>query len=94
MVNLIHGGRDAVEAILDHDGVDAISFVGQASTARLIATRSAQTGKRVQALGGAKNSMIVAEDADLDSAVPGDHGLGVRRGRAALPRRVGLRDRG
>jgi malonate-semialdehyde dehydrogenase (acetylating)/methylmalonate-semialdehyde dehydrogenase len=70
VVNLIHGGRDAVEAILDHDGVDAISFVGQASTARLIATRSAQTGKRAQALGGAKNSMIVAEDADLDSAVP------------------------
>jgi malonate-semialdehyde dehydrogenase (acetylating)/methylmalonate-semialdehyde dehydrogenase len=70
IVNLVHGGRQSVEAILDHDGVDAISFVGQASTARLIATRSAETGKRVQALGGAKNSMIVAEDADLDSAVP------------------------
>jgi malonate-semialdehyde dehydrogenase (acetylating) / methylmalonate-semialdehyde dehydrogenase len=70
IVNLVHGGREAVEAILDHEGVDAVSFVGQASTARLIATRSAQTGKRVQALGGAKNSMIVAEDADLDSTVP------------------------
>jgi malonate-semialdehyde dehydrogenase (acetylating) / methylmalonate-semialdehyde dehydrogenase len=70
VVNLVHGGRQAVEAILDHDGVDAVSFVGQASTARLIATRSAQTGKRVQALGGAKNSMILAEDADLESAVP------------------------
>src|ERR687892_850877 len=70
VVNLIHGGREAAEAILDHEGVDAVSFVGQASTARLIATRSAQTGKRVQALGGAKNSMIVAEDADLASAVP------------------------
>jgi malonate-semialdehyde dehydrogenase (acetylating) / methylmalonate-semialdehyde dehydrogenase len=70
IVNLVHGGREAVEAILDHDGVDAISFVGQASTARLVATRSAQTGKRVQALGGAKNSMIVAEDADLGAAVP------------------------
>jgi malonate-semialdehyde dehydrogenase (acetylating) / methylmalonate-semialdehyde dehydrogenase len=70
VVNLIHGGREAVEAILDHEGVDAVSFVGQAATARLIATRSAQTGKRVQALGGAKNSMIVAEDANLDSAVP------------------------
>jgi malonate-semialdehyde dehydrogenase (acetylating) / methylmalonate-semialdehyde dehydrogenase len=70
IVNLVQGGREAVEAILDHDGVDAVSFVGQASTARLIATRSAQTGKRVQALGGAKNSMIVAEDADLESAVP------------------------
>jgi malonate-semialdehyde dehydrogenase (acetylating)/methylmalonate-semialdehyde dehydrogenase len=70
IVNLVHGGREAVEAILDHDGVDAVSFVGQVSTARLVATRSAQTGKRVQALGGAKNSMIVAEDADLSAAVP------------------------
>jgi malonate-semialdehyde dehydrogenase (acetylating) / methylmalonate-semialdehyde dehydrogenase len=70
VVNLIHGGRSAVEAILDHEGVDAVSFVGQASTARLIATRSAETGKRVQALGGAKNSMIVAEDADLSASVP------------------------
>src|SRR4051795_4855289 len=70
VVNLVHGGREAVEAILGHDEVDAVSFVGQASTARLIATRSAETGKRVQALGGAKNSMIVAADADLGSSVP------------------------
>ncbi|HEX6586043.1 MAG TPA: CoA-acylating methylmalonate-semialdehyde dehydrogenase [Solirubrobacterales bacterium] len=70
VVNLLHGGREAVEGILDHPGVDAISFVGQASTARLIATRSAETGKRVQALGGAKNSMIVADDADLEVSVP------------------------
>jgi len=70
VVNLVHGGREAVEGILDHADVDAISFVGQASTARLVARRSAETGKRVQALGGAKNSMIVAEDADLDSAIP------------------------
>ena len=70
VVNLVHGGREAVEAILAHEQVDAISFVGQASTAKLIATRSTQTGKRVQALGGAKNSMIMAEDADLEAAVP------------------------
>jgi malonate-semialdehyde dehydrogenase (acetylating) / methylmalonate-semialdehyde dehydrogenase len=70
VVNLVHGGREAVESILDHADVDAVSFVGQASTARLIATRSAETGKRVQALGGAKNSMIVAADADLSSSVP------------------------
>jgi len=70
VVNLVHGGRDAVEAILEHRGVDAISFVGQASTARLIATRGAETGKRVQALGGAKNSLVVMPDADLDQAVP------------------------
>src|SRR4051812_15537128 len=70
VVNLVHGGREAVESILDHAGVDAVSFVGQASTARLIATRCAETGKRVQALSGAKNSMIVADDADLASSVP------------------------
>ena len=54
MVNLVHGGRDAVDGILEHPGIDAISFVGQATTARMIATRGAETGKRVQALGGAK----------------------------------------
>jgi malonate-semialdehyde dehydrogenase (acetylating) / methylmalonate-semialdehyde dehydrogenase len=70
VVNLVHGGREAVDAILEHKGVDAISFVGQATTARLIATRSAETGKRVQALGGAKNSLVVMPDADLDRAVP------------------------
>ncbi len=70
VVNLVHGGRDAVEAILEHPGVDAISFVGQATTARLISTRAAETGKRVQALGGAKNSLVVMPDADLEQAVP------------------------
>jgi malonate-semialdehyde dehydrogenase (acetylating) / methylmalonate-semialdehyde dehydrogenase len=70
IVNLVHGGREAVEAILAHPGIEAISFVGQATTARLIATRSAETGKRVQALGGAKNSLVVMPDADLDEAVP------------------------
>jgi malonate-semialdehyde dehydrogenase (acetylating) / methylmalonate-semialdehyde dehydrogenase len=70
VVNLVHGGRESVESILGHENVDAVSFVGQASTARLIATRSAETGKRVQALGGAKNSMIVAADADLAASVP------------------------
>ena len=70
VVNLVHGGREAVESILDHEDVDAVSFVGQATTARIIASRSAETGKRVQALGGAKNSMIVADDADLAKSVP------------------------
>ena len=70
VVNLVHGARDAVEAILEHEGIDAISFVGQATTARLIATRSAETGKRAQALGGAKNSLVVMPDADLDKSLP------------------------
>jgi malonate-semialdehyde dehydrogenase (acetylating) / methylmalonate-semialdehyde dehydrogenase len=64
VVNVVHGGRDAVNALLDHPGIDAISFVGQASTARYISQRSAEQGKRVQALGGAKNSMVVMPDAD------------------------------
>lgn len=64
VVNLVLGAHDAVNALLDHPGVDAISFVGSASTARYIASRGAENGKRVQALGGAKNSMIVMPDAD------------------------------
>jgi malonate-semialdehyde dehydrogenase (acetylating)/methylmalonate-semialdehyde dehydrogenase len=64
VVNLVHGARDVVNALLDHEGVDAISFVGSATTARYIATRAAENGKRVQALGGAKNSMVVMPDAD------------------------------
>jgi malonate-semialdehyde dehydrogenase (acetylating) / methylmalonate-semialdehyde dehydrogenase len=70
VLNLVHGARDAVNGLLDHPGIDAISFVGQASTARYIAERSAATGKRFQALGGAKNSLVVMPDADLSTTVP------------------------
>jgi len=68
--NLVHGAHDAVNGLLDHPDVDAISFVGQASTARYVAERSAATGKRCQALGGAKNSLVVMPDADLETTVP------------------------
>src|SRR3954451_10316146 len=71
LCNLVHGARDAVNALLDNPGVDAVSFVGQASTARYIAERSAVTGKRCQALGGAKNSLVVMPDADLETTVAG-----------------------
>jgi malonate-semialdehyde dehydrogenase (acetylating)/methylmalonate-semialdehyde dehydrogenase len=70
VVNLVHGGREAVTAILDDPGIDAISFVGQAKTARFVAERATANGKRVQALGGAKNSLVVMPDADLGQAVP------------------------
>ena len=63
VVNLIHGGREVVEAILDSPGIDAVSFVGSAKVARLVYERAAATGKRVQALGGAKNHMVVMPDA-------------------------------
>ncbi len=64
LVNLVHGGREVVDAILEHPGIDAISFVGQASTARYVMSRGVAAGKRVQALGGAKNAMVVMPDAD------------------------------
>jgi malonate-semialdehyde dehydrogenase (acetylating)/methylmalonate-semialdehyde dehydrogenase len=71
VLNLVHGGRDAVNALLDHPDVEAISFVGSAKTARYIATRSAENGKRAQALGGAKNAMVVMPDADRELMVSG-----------------------
>jgi len=70
VVNLVHGGRDAVTAILEQPGIDAISFVGRAETARIVAEGAVRTGKRVQALGGAKNSLVVMPDADLHEAMP------------------------
>jgi malonate-semialdehyde dehydrogenase (acetylating)/methylmalonate-semialdehyde dehydrogenase len=69
--NLVHGARDAVNALLGHPEVDAISFVGQASTARYVSERAAATGKRCQALGGAKNSLVVMPDAELELTVSG-----------------------
>src|SRR3954465_5921187 len=71
VVNLVNGGREVVEGILDHPGIDAVSFVGSAPVARLVYERAAKAGKRVQALGGAKNHMIVMPDAVLSKAVDG-----------------------
>jgi malonate-semialdehyde dehydrogenase (acetylating)/methylmalonate-semialdehyde dehydrogenase len=64
--NVVHGDKVAVDALLDHPGVDAISFVGSTPIARYIHERGTAAGKRVQALGGAKNHAIVLPDADLD----------------------------
>jgi malonate-semialdehyde dehydrogenase (acetylating)/methylmalonate-semialdehyde dehydrogenase len=71
VVNLVHGGREAVDGLLDHPGVDAVSFVGSASVARHVYARAAAHGKRVQALGGAKNAMVVMPDADPDAMTAG-----------------------
>ncbi len=70
VVNLVHGAHESVNGLLDHPEIDAISFVGQASTALYVMERGTRSGKRVQALGGAKNSMVVMDDADLGDAVP------------------------
>ncbi|MGH9026131.1 MAG: CoA-acylating methylmalonate-semialdehyde dehydrogenase, partial [Acidimicrobiia bacterium] len=67
--NVVHGGRDVVERLLTHPAVDAISFVGSAGVARAVYTGGAAAGKRVQALGGAKNHLVVMDDADLDPSL-------------------------
>jgi malonate-semialdehyde dehydrogenase (acetylating)/methylmalonate-semialdehyde dehydrogenase len=66
--NVVHGDKAAVDALLDHPDVAAISFVGSTPIARYIHQRGTEKGKRVQALGGAKNHAIVLPDADLDFA--------------------------
>jgi len=68
VVNLINGDKEAVDAILRHDGIDAVSFVGSTPVASYIYATAAEHGKRVQALGGAKNHMVVMPDADMDQA--------------------------
>jgi malonate-semialdehyde dehydrogenase (acetylating)/methylmalonate-semialdehyde dehydrogenase len=66
VVQLVNGGRDTVNAILDHPGVGAISFVGSTPTAKYIYSRAAATGKRAQCQGGAKNPVVVLPDADME----------------------------
>ena len=67
--NLVHGDFDAVNGILTHPGIDAVSFVGSAPTAKHIYTTASAHGKRVQALAGAKNFMFVMPDCDLKRSV-------------------------
>ncbi|MEA2310512.1 MAG: malonate-semialdehyde dehydrogenase (acetylating) / methylmalonate-semialdehyde dehydrogenase, partial [Solirubrobacteraceae bacterium] len=71
VVNLVNGSREIVEGILDHPGIDAVSFVGSAPVARIVYERAAKAGKRVQALGGAKNHMVVMPDAVIEKTVDG-----------------------
>ncbi|MFQ5523419.1 MAG: CoA-acylating methylmalonate-semialdehyde dehydrogenase [Acidimicrobiia bacterium] len=66
--NIVHGDKEAVDAILAHPDIAAVSFVGSTPIARYIYETGTKNGKRVQALGGAKNHMIVLPDADLDLA--------------------------
>jgi malonate-semialdehyde dehydrogenase (acetylating)/methylmalonate-semialdehyde dehydrogenase len=71
VVNLVNGSKDVVEGILDHPGIDAVSFVGSAPVARIVYERAAKAGKRVQALGGAKNHMVVMPDAVIEQTMKG-----------------------
>ncbi len=71
VVNLVNGGREIVESILEHPGIDSVSFVGSAPVARIVYEGAARTGKRVQALGGAKNHMVIMPDAVVPKTVDG-----------------------
>ncbi|SCG15415.1 malonate-semialdehyde dehydrogenase (acetylating) / methylmalonate-semialdehyde dehydrogenase [Micromonospora echinofusca] len=68
VLNVVNGDAEAVDALLEHPGVKAVSFVGSTPVARYVHQRGTAAGKRVQALGGAKNHMVVLPDADLDLA--------------------------
>ena len=67
--NVVQGDKDAVNALIEHPDVQALSFVGSTPIANLLYEKGAKHGKRIQALGGAKNHMVVMPDADLDKAV-------------------------
>jgi malonate-semialdehyde dehydrogenase (acetylating)/methylmalonate-semialdehyde dehydrogenase len=66
VVNLVHGSREAVEAITDHPHISAVSFVGSTQVARIVYSRATAAGKRAQCQGGAKNPIIILPDADME----------------------------
>ena len=76
VLNIVHGDKEAVDALLDHPDVKAVSFVGSTPIAEYVYQRGTKAGKRVQALGGAKNHMIVMPDADMDQAADALMGAG------------------
>jgi malonate-semialdehyde dehydrogenase (acetylating)/methylmalonate-semialdehyde dehydrogenase len=67
--NVVHGDKETVDALLHHPDISAVSFVGSTPIAKYIYETAARTGKRCQALGGAKNHMVILPDADIDQAV-------------------------
>ena len=79
-MNVVNGDKEAVDALLDHPDIAAISFVGSTAIGRHIYGRGSAAGKRVQALCGAKNHMIIMPDADMDQAV--DAAMGAAYGSA------------
>jgi malonate-semialdehyde dehydrogenase (acetylating) / methylmalonate-semialdehyde dehydrogenase len=68
VLNVVHGDKEAVDAILTHPDIQAVSFVGSTPVAEHVYSTGSKAGKRVQALGGAKNHMLVLPDADIDQA--------------------------
>jgi malonate-semialdehyde dehydrogenase (acetylating)/methylmalonate-semialdehyde dehydrogenase len=69
VINLVNGGREIVEGICDHPGIRAVSFVGSTPVAKTVYQRGTNAGKRVQALGGAKNFVVIMPDANFDKSI-------------------------
>ena len=82
--NVVHGDKEAVDALLTHPDVASVSFVGSTPIAKYVYETGTAAGKRVQALGGAKNHMVVLPDADLDLAADQAINAGLRLGRRTL----------
>ena len=76
ILNVVHGDKEMVDGILDHPDIKAVSFVGSTPIAEYVYQRGTQAGKRMQALGGAKNHMVIMPDADLDQAADALMGAG------------------
>ncbi|MCO4792417.1 MAG: CoA-acylating methylmalonate-semialdehyde dehydrogenase [Bacteriovoracaceae bacterium] len=69
VINMVHGGKDVVNGLCDHADVEGVNFVGSTPIAKHVYTRGSATGKRVQALGGAKNFMVILPDASMEQSV-------------------------
>ncbi len=76
ILNVVHGDKDMVDGILDHPDIKAVSFVGSTPIAEYVYQKGTKAGKRVQALGGAKNHMVILPDADLDQVADALMGAG------------------
>ena len=88
-MNVINGDKEAVDALLEKNDVAAISFVGSTAIGKYIYGRGCANGKRVQALCGAKNHMIIMPDADMGQAVDAAMGCGLWVGRRTLHGNIG-----
>lgn len=69
VINMVNGKKEVVDAVLDHPGIRAITFVGSTPVARYVYSKAAENGKRVQAQGGAKNPVVILPDADMEMTV-------------------------
>ena len=84
VLNVVHGDKAAVDAILDHPDIKAVSFVGSSDIAQYVYSRGTANGKRVQAMGGAKNHGVILPDADMDMVVKDLSGAAFRLGGRAV----------